>query len=235
MCCNICTSSLNSFGRHKGNICAFSPEIKGSELSDNRSFDVPPTVTLVDGLKLTVNWWSLLIRFSLEVKRQEKGGVRRPDASALPHSKVQQTPHHHPPFNHRPPQAHDRLESDQSSILHQATLAGILWTCLPLLSFGCERSESSRRERGRDDQQEAVVIAAGRERCCRSGAAVGPCPLSCFSRSSLPLQYTLQVRTHSIPTCPPSALPPACHRSMLPLVSSFRRSVPQWERHVFLL
>ncbi|GBM34003.1 hypothetical protein AVEN_166436-1 [Araneus ventricosus] len=46
-------------------------------MSENRSFVDQPIVTLGDGLKMTITWWSRLIRFSFEVvipgdKRREK-------------------------------------------------------------------------------------------------------------------------------------------------------------------
>ncbi|GBM87923.1 hypothetical protein AVEN_186025-1 [Araneus ventricosus] len=41
MCCDIYTSSLNSFVRDKGNKCTFPLEYKGRRLSDSRSFADP--------------------------------------------------------------------------------------------------------------------------------------------------------------------------------------------------
>ncbi|GFS96834.1 hypothetical protein NPIL_485191 [Nephila pilipes] len=130
------------------------------------------------------------------VKRQEKGAYswRRPDASALQGAADIPSPSaiHSPTASglgtlyrliHLPP-------PERSATFG----AALFWSSLlALCRLECEGSTKS-RERGRDDQQEAVVIVGG-ERCCRSGAAAGAWPLSCSSPFSLRLPYTLQVRT----------------------------------------
>ncbi|GFY69667.1 hypothetical protein TNIN_42811 [Trichonephila inaurata madagascariensis] len=146
-----------------------------------------------------------------EVKRQEKGAYswRRPDASALQGAADIPSPSAiHPPtalglgtlyrLIHPPP-------TKRSTTFG----AALFWSpLLALCRLECEGSIKS-RVRGRDDQQEAVVIVGG-EKCCRSGAAAGAWPLFCSSPFSLPLPYTLQVRI----TYPHSEISVAIPRSL---------------------